>query len=147
MQFHFSLVFPLDAFLKMRFCCVGGNLTVSLAFVPCHGHIFDSRAGSQGLCFGGFFFFLRYLFIFGCAGPSPVRASGGCFLVAVYRLFAECLFSCCRTWTLERRISNTGLFTPWHVGSSRTRDRTSVPCIGRWVLNHGTTREAQGLWF
>ena len=29
----------------------------------------------------------------------------------------------------------------WHVGSSRTRDRTSVPCISRRILNHWTTRE------
>ena len=30
---------------------------------------------------------------------------------------------------------------PWHVESSWTRDRTHVPCIGRWILNHQTTRE------
>ena len=28
-----------------------------------------------------------------------------------------------------------------HVGSSRDRDRTRVPCIGRWILNHCATRE------
>ena len=31
---------------------------------------------------------------------------------------------------------------PWHVKSSRTRERTCVPFTGRWVLNHWTTREA-----
>ena len=36
----------------------------------------------------------------------------------------------------------TGLVILQHVGSSRTRDRTCVPCIGRWILNHCTTREA-----
>ena len=36
----------------------------------------------------------------------------------------------------------TGLVALWHVGSSWTRDRTRVPCIGRWTLNHCTTREA-----
>ena len=35
-----------------------------------------------------------------------------------------------------------GLSCPWHVGSSRTRARTLVPCIGRWIPNHCTTREA-----
>ena len=30
---------------------------------------------------------------------------------------------------------------PRHVGSSQTRDRTCVPCIGRWILIHWTTRE------
>ena len=37
----------------------------------------------------------------------------------------------------------TGLVAPRHVGSSRTGARTRVPCIGRWTLNHCTTREAQ----
>ena len=35
-----------------------------------------------------------------------------------------------------------GLVAPRRMGSSRIRDRTQVPCIGRWVLNHWTTREA-----
>ena len=35
----------------------------------------------------------------------------------------------------------TGFVAPWHVGSSRTRARTRVPCIDRWILNHCTTRE------
>ena len=34
-----------------------------------------------------------------------------------------------------------GLTAPWHVGSSRTRAQTRVPCTGRWILNHCTTRE------
>ena len=36
----------------------------------------------------------------------------------------------------------TGLVAQWHVGSSRTRARTHVPCTGRWILNHCTTKEA-----
>ena len=35
----------------------------------------------------------------------------------------------------------TGLVAPQHVGSSQTRDQTHVPCIGRSVLSHWTTRE------
>ena len=34
---------------------------------------------------------------------------------------------------------------PPHVGSSQTRARTHVPCIGRQILNHCATRETQ-LW-
>ena len=34
-----------------------------------------------------------------------------------------------------------GLVAPWHVGSSRTRARTHVPCIGRRILKHCATRE------
>ena len=37
----------------------------------------------------------------------------------------------------------TGPVAPWHVGSSQTRARTRVPCIGRQILNHCATREAQ----
>ena len=37
----------------------------------------------------------------------------------------------------------TGLATPRHVGSSRTRARTRVPCIGRQIPNHCATREAR----
>ena len=36
-----------------------------------------------------------------------------------------------------------GLVASQHVGSYRTRARTRVPCIGRWILNHRTTREAR----
>ena len=35
----------------------------------------------------------------------------------------------------------TGLVAPRHVGSSRTRAQTRIPCIGRQILNHCTTRE------
>ncbi|KAJ8798845.1 hypothetical protein J1605_000002 [Eschrichtius robustus] len=34
-----------------------------------------------------------------------------------------------------------GLVVLLHVGSSRTRARTRVPCIGRRILKHSTTRE------
>ena len=34
-----------------------------------------------------------------------------------------------------------GLVAPQHVGFSRARDRTHVPCISWWILNHCTTRE------
>ena len=37
----------------------------------------------------------------------------------------------------------TGLAALQHVGSSRTRAQTRIPCIGRRILNHGATREAQ----
>ena len=41
-----------------------------------------------------------------------------------------------------QQLWHTGLVVPWHVGSSWTRARTSVPCIGRRILNHCATREA-----
>ena len=40
------------------------------------------------------------------------------------------------------QLWRTDLVAPRHVGSSRTRARTRVPCIGRQILNHCTTKEA-----
>ena len=39
-----------------------------------------------------------------------------------------------------------GLVALWHVEFSQTRNPTRVPCIGRWILNHWTTREVQGAY-
>ena len=48
--------------------------------------------------------------------------------------------SCYRAWALGTWVSVqlwlAGLVAPWHVRSSQTRDRTCVPCIGRWVPIH-----------
>ena len=41
----------------------------------------------------------------------------------------------------------TGPVARRHVGSSQTRARTRVPCIGRQILNHCATREAPYVWF
>ena len=54
-------------------------------------------------------------------------------------------FSSCGTPALERRLRSCGargLVAPRHVGSSWTRARTRLPCIGRRILNHCATREA-----
>ena len=40
-----------------------------------------------------------------------------------------------------------GLVALWLVGSSLTRERTCVPCIARWILNHWATPEAQLHYF
>ena len=40
-----------------------------------------------------------------------------------------------------QQLWRTGLVAPRHVGSSQTRARTRVPCIGRHILNQCTTRE------
>ena len=41
-----------------------------------------------------------------------------------------------------QQLWHTGLVAPRHVGSSRTRACTHVPCIGRQILSQCTTREA-----
>ena len=54
-------------------------------------------------------------------------------------------FSWYHSWALEHELSSCGawaLAAQQHVESSRTRDRTCVPCIGSQILNHWTTRES-----
>ena len=55
----------------------------------------------------------------------------------------------CSSWTLEHRLDGcgTGLVALQHVGSSQTRDRTHVSCIGSWILYHRATREAPRIFF
>jgi len=56
-------------------------------------------------------------------------------------------FPCCReqavgTWAaVIAALGLTGIVVPRHVGSSRIRNQTHVPCIGRQILNHWTTRD------
>ena len=38
-------------------------------------------------------------------------------------------------------VAACGLSCPRVCGILGTRDQISVPCIGRWILNHWTTRE------
>ena len=54
-------------------------------------------------------------------------------------------FSCFGLRALEcglQQLWCSGVVAPPHVGSSQTRDRTHVPCHGRWILIHWTIREA-----
>ena len=57
-------------------------------------------------------------------------------------------FSCCGAQALRRvdfsSCGTRGLVASWHVESSQTRDGTGVPCIGRQILKHWTTREVLG---
>ena len=109
-----------------------------------------------------FYFFsinFIYLFIFGCVGSSLlcglslVGGNGGYSSLRCGGFSLQWLlllrstgsrgegFSSCGTRT--QLLWRMGLVAPRHVGYSRTRVRTCVPCIGRWILNHCATREAQ----
>ena len=64
-------------------------------------------------------------------------------LFTVVSLFAEHrLQGSQASVVLARRLSSST-----HVGSSWTRDRTCVPCIGRQILNYWTTKEVFSLSF
>ena len=113
------------------------------------------------------FLIFIYLFIYGCIGSSLLHAGFlqlwcTCFslrwLLLLWSMgsrcegFSSCGMQCQQLWFVGSRVQaqqlwHKGLVAPWHVGSSRTRAQTRVPCIGRRTLNHCTTRELTILKF
>ena len=104
----------------------------------------------------------NYLFILGCARSlllCPGFLSSCCELGLLCRgaWASHCGgFSCCRARALNAwasvaavcRLSNRGaqaLASLRHVESSCTRDRIHVPCIGRQIPIHCTTKEVPEL--
>ena len=101
-----------------------------------------------------FFFFINlfiYLFSFGCAGSSflcegslQLRQAGATLHRSAWASHYRGL-SRCRAQAPDAQAQQlwlTGPAAPRHAGSSQTRARTRVPCIGRQILNHCATREA-----
>ena len=108
------------------------------------------------------YFWLCWVFV-AVHGLSLVAVSGGYSLLRCVGFSLQWLlllqsmgsrhtgFSSCGTraqqlWLAGSRAQaqqlwHIGLVAPWHVGSSWTRDRTCVSCIGRRILNHCTTME------
>ena len=81
------------------------------------------------------YFWLRWIFI-ATHGLSSSCGEGGLLFVAVRRLQAHALQ---QLWLVGSRAQaqqlwHMGLVAPQHVGSSWTRARTRVPCIGRQIL-------------
>ena len=109
------------------------------------------------------FFFFNKLFIFVCFGSSLLIAGFlqlQCAGFSLQWLLLLCStgsghagFSSCGAWAQQQwlagsraqaqQLQHMGLVAPRPVGSSRTRARTRVPCIGRRILNHCATREAR----
>ena len=75
---------------------------------------------------------------FSCCGA---RALGVWASVVVARGLSSCGSQALGAWA-SVAVAH-GLSCSEHVGSSQTRARTRVPCIGRRILNHCATREAQ----
>ena len=99
-----------------------------------------------------FFFNLINLFIYGCV-ESSLLCEGflqlrqvGATLHRDARASHYRGLSCCGAQAPDAQAQQlwlTGPVAPRHVGSSQTRARTCVPCIGRQILNHCATREAR----
>ena len=98
-----------------------------------------------------FTYLFIYLFIFGYVGPLflcegflQLQQAGATLHHRVWA-FHCCSLSRCGAQAPDAHAQQlwlTGLVAPRHVGSPQTRARTRVPCIGRQILNHCTTREA-----
>ena len=80
-----------------------------------------------------------------CSGLSLALQSGGDYSLAVVNGLLPAAASLVAGHGRKDAQASvgmcSGLVAPSHVGSSQTRDRTRVPCIGRRILNHRTTRE------
>ena len=94
------------------------------------------------------FFFLIYFgcvgSLFLCEGFLQLRRAGATLHCGARASHCRGL-SCCGAQAPDAQAQQlwlTGPVAPRHVGSSQTRARTRVPCIGRRTLNRCTTREA-----
>ena len=73
---------------------------------------------------------LCWVFLAAC-GLSLVAVRGGTLRCSVWA-------SCC---SQAQQLWPTGFVAQQHVGSSQTRDWSCIPCIGRQIPVHSTTRE------
>ena len=129
----------------------------SYIFAVCLAHLGLPYPGDSGLVQGLLFFqAVRVtrtsslcLSSFGCTEPSLlcvgfslVAATSGCSPVAVRGLIAVAsLVAEHRLQSAPASHCEAETVAPRHVESSRTRNGTHVPCIGRWILKHWTTGE------
>ena len=84
-----------------------------------------------------------------CAWAFSSCGKRGPLLIAVRGPLTYHGVSCCGAQAPDAQAQSlwlTGPVAPRHVGSSQTRARTHVPCIGRQTLNHCATREAPSLF-
>ena len=99
-----------------------------------------------------FIYLLIYLFIYfwlcwvfvSVRGLSPVAASGD---HSSPRYAGPSRWGAQAPDAQAQQLWLTGPVALRHVGSSQTRARTRVPCIGRQTLNHCATREARNWLF
>ena len=97
-------------------------------------------------------FFFNFYFYFGCVGSSFLCEGFlqlwqvGAALCRGARASHYHGLSCCGAQAPDVQAQQLWLtcpVAPRHVGSSQTRARTHVPCIGRQTLSHCATKEAQ----
>ena len=82
-----------------------------------------------------FLFVLSSLRVWAFSSRSELGLLSGCGVWVSRAGGFSCGAQALGTWALAAAL--------WHVESSQTRDQTCVPCIGRPILIHWTTREVQ----
>ena len=94
------------------------------------------------------FFLLIYLWVhlaFIAASSLSLVATNGAILCCGAQV-SHCSSFSCRAQALgcsDSEVETHAFVAAQHVESSRIRERTQVPCIGRRILNDWTTKEAQ----
>ena len=121
-----------------------------LASLPCWACVFSSHSYVLLWTFSAVSSFLKNIIYLTVAVPG-LHCCMQAFLVAVYRLLIAVasliaehgLYSLRALVVAACGLSSWGAqaVAPQYVGSSQTRDRTRVSCIGRQILNPWTTRE------
>ena len=101
--------------------------------------------GKPLLFFFKFYLFMTVLGLHFCARAFSSCGKRGPLFIAVCGSLTIAASRCGAQVpdTQAQQLWLTGPVAPWHVGSSQTRARTRVPCIGRQILNHCATREAR----
>ena len=139
MSSKISLIFFKRLLLLFYFIfgCVGSLLPL-MGFLQLHPAGTTPRCNARASHCSGF----------SCCGA---RALGMWASVVVACGLSSCGQRAQQLWLTGSRVQTqqlwrTGLVAPRHVGSSWTRSRTCVPCIGRRILNHCATRETHYLW-
>ena len=100
-------------------------------------HDAAKKCYNLGTCCLFIYLWLGWVFIAVCR-LSPVVTSR--LLIAVASLIAEHGLE----GTQASVVAAQRLSSPVLVGSSQARNQTHMLCIGRWILNHWTIREALG---
>ena len=126
------------------YCCFLFLCPTPPSFPPAFLSLPISISVSLFLKINLFYLFLAVLGLRCCARAFSSCSERGLLFVAVHGLLIAVASLVVEHGVQARGLQQlwrTGFVALWHVGSSRTRARTHVPCIGRQILNHGTTRE------
>ena len=84
-------------------------------------------------------------------GQKPNKSGKDKYQTTSFILINCLIFGCARSFLPPAGsvVSRHRLSCPWGTWdlSSLTKEWTRVPCIGRWILNHWTTRKIPGRWY